>query len=55
MHWDRLPRACGFSSLEIPQCCWDMVLGTLLCVALLGQGATRGTRRSLHTSAIMGC
>lgn len=34
-HWQRLPRACGVSSLEIFRSHWDMALGILLWV--LGQ------------------
>lgn len=52
MHRDQLLRGCGFSSLEIPQCHQDVVLGTLLCMALMGPCGTRGTRRSLTSQPL---
>lgn len=43
-------RGHGVSSLEINQSRLDVALGTLLQVALLGQGGTRWAWRSLPTS-----
>ena len=37
-HWQRLPRGCGVSSLQISRNCLDMVLSTLHLVSLLEEG-----------------
>lgn len=45
----RLWRSLGFSKSSL-----DVVLGTLLRMALLGQDWSRGTQRSLPVSALLG-
>ena len=52
--WHKLPRGCGVSSLEPFRSRLDVVLGTLLWVALLEQGLGWGLLRSLPTSVLWG-